>query len=565
MKTRKLNLLMALILAVSTLVLGSPAQASASLDKTQVVTTPGVTVSDAVTITADKFCLSVTGPAGVKFITVEDLYLSFEWGIDPVELWPQTDRYAVTAGKATVCFQAGNWSDQLDLTQISNFALRGKIGFATFPSATLALQLKGLGLRLDKSYGLSFWFDSQANQTRLEASLENFSKAGVIYKLTSVTVNSTKFSGFNTMLYAAPGWQTWMNLGSASGDISKNLANAKVALKFSKVKATKLASSVKLPKGLKAQTFSPAGWGVESKKTFPCLPVTNTTNKEIWVSAKLVFAVGKAKSSSKGFGINTVPAKKSACLTGVDSTGKPMAGDLRIGKSAKVTGTVKVVKAPKFVTKGIVKPTGFSIKGTPWVTYDAKTKRSTITFTTTGPQGFNAALRLDKVKVNKKSLATSVVAGPCECGGPGYDYTSRTFRIENIPGDYRANVTATILGTLTSLPLTVVQGTAQVSTDPWQASCTIYHPEYWTYKSGVTSVAFACNNQSANPATFNVSQLQLKATTAGFAEQTYTAIVDTVTIPGKTQWREFTVFLVSGDARANATLAFIGDASISVN
>lgn len=569
MRTREfrvMRVVSAVLFSLASLAFSPSAQAAATIDVSFLELAPGTTVSETFEVTPELFCMSVTGPSGVKKIGLENGQLTAEIGGTYPQFYLQPTFKTTVNRSAKFCFDVRDSEPEGDdFSQASNFIVRGKINFESYPSATLPLQLKAQGLQLEKTYGLMLYYDDSTNKTVLSGGFKNISKTGQVYKLTSVSVNGAKSIGFDSMLYLTPESQQWMALGSVTGDISKNLANANVVIKFAKVKTTTLTGKIKLPKGLLVQKFSPAGWSAFGKKTTPCLPVTNSTGKDIWVASKLAFSIGKSKSWSKGFSVDVVQAKKTACLSGLDSTALQFKGDVRLGKSAKVSGTVKVVKAPKFALKALVLPEGYKLQSTPTVSYDAKAKRSSIYFTVVGAQGVNSNLKLNNVKVNKYALKTDIVVGSCECGGPGYDSTSRSFLIDNIPGDLRSNVTVAIQGTLTALPATIVSGTYMVSTDPEQASCSIYHPEFWTFKGGITSVAFACYNTGASAVTFNVSQLQLKAVTAGNAEQTYTPIVDTITIPAKGVWKEYTTFLVAGDARAQASLEFIGVATLTVN
>ena len=161
------------------------------------------------------------------------------------------------------------------------------------------------------------------------------------------------------------------------------------------------------------------------------------------------------------------------------------------------------------------------------------------------PADFQGDLLGSNLTFNGKTGLSSV-AGPCQCGGPGIT-NIRILNLEPVSGDLRIGKQLSLKGTfVTSMP---VQLNNAIETDYTQG-CYAYFPQEWSYSASTnkTSVFLRCNNYGTTSKTLDISSYELTVT-IDEESVVYQPVVNSVTLPGKTEGKIVVFFLVTGDIR----------------
>jgi hypothetical protein len=105
-----------------------------------------------------------------------------------------------------------------------------------------------------------------------------------------------------------------------------------------------------------------------------------------------------------------------------------------------------------------------------------------------------------------------------------------------------------------------VQLNNSLETD-YAQGCYAYFPQEWTYSvtTNKTSVFLRCNNYGTTSKTLDISSLELTVT---IDEQSvvYKPIVNSVTLPAKTESKIVVFFLVTGDIRTGGATVDLANA-----
>jgi hypothetical protein len=457
-----------------------------------------------------------------------------------------------------ICTVDENWESIPELGNpllYGSVKLSGKSVTNTTFSKSFENQLKTHGLSLSADNPMSVYYNP-GNGSQFSVSVENKTKKVVAVKISKFKFEGMSLGSKSFTLIVAPGASDYMNFGSLTEDVSVGYEGADVSATISKVTMAKVTrSAIKVPSGLQLVTTSPADWyyyptSTDSMPTYSnasslCQKVKNISKKAIAVETKFTFSSkGRKTVAYSGSSVDTIPSGETYCLAGAYDNRSNPAGDWRVGSAVNINGSLKVVKASTLSKTGIVLPEGFSV-GNSWFSYNAATKKTTVGLVINAPADFQGDLLGSNLTFNGKTGLSSV-AGPCQCGGPGVT-NIRILNLEPVSGDLRIGKALSLKGTfVTSVP---VQLNNSIESDYTQG-CYAYFPQEWTYSASTnkTSVFLRCNNYGTTSKTLDVSSFELTVT-IDEESVVYQPIVNSVTLPAKTESKIVVFFLVTGDIR----------------
>lgn len=543
-----------------------PALANTSLDVSELNLqgTPGTVAPTEVTFNKSSACFAFTSPA--KNLEFNDVTMHFTFdGFDYVEyLYGLNDAPIHIDNTFTACMSTG-YIYPADLPLATGWALKGTLHQLTTVSANFAAYLAGKKLSLES---LDIFDDG--NTTYLDLSVWNRTSTPLAYSVKNLEFNGMTVVNPVVSIVVPAKTQSWIQLGSVAGAYRRDRVNVPLTLtltplKFSTVSPTKMT----LPKGISIVKDSAAMFdyvGYDVKTTTPCLSLKNSTGKEIAVMSTLIWKVG-TKTLTGNYGqLVTIAKNATSCVSGLDDNGVSFAGDMRTGQSLTVTGKVAIVTASTFDTKGL-KLNGYKVVKAPSIYYDAATKSSQIYVNVTSTTLDGDAV-LNSPKINGVQTDGSVISIPCECGGPGSDYRSRTLALTKVKGDLRVGKVLKLSGTFAnSTPLALSTQVVGLETEDYAARCFVFHAQESSYdsKTNLTKFKFLCFNNTATAKTFDLSALEALAEVDGSSPATYTSLASlkSLVIPAKTSQKWVTVFEMLGDWRTGAkSLTITGTGSV---
>ena len=545
------------------------AQAAAGVDSTQLDLhlTPGVTPPTTFrSLDTGETCFTFTGGA-TKSLYFQSVTLNYTVGGQPYS----EPLYATVQRSNSVfdlCFVPEVNTDFINATDVS---FSGTLHQASTLSSNFETYLAGKMLTLQDTY---IWFDG--TKSRFEVTVKNNTNKALAYKVTDFQIDSKPVQNAVQAIVVPGNSETWIQLGDVAGDYEKDATNLPVSINMTTASFSKLTTSkVKVQKGLTIQPNSSTSWNFPTYNplqpgesiTRPCLMVKNTSGKALAIKATLSWKVD-INSTVGNYG-EVMPLAKGAsvCVAGLDSNDRFLSGDVRLGKKATVSGSIVIVKESKIVTSGITLG-GYTLLQRPWVSYDAATKSTQIVIYVTHPS-FGGNALLSAPKVNGVQTDAAVVAGTCECGGPGIDYRSRTLVLSKVKGDLRVGKTLKITGLLqTSIPTTVSWTGNYPQSDDGEYGCTLYHPESSSTYNGSTNITdfkLQCYNNSTVAHSVDLSGLTAVAEEAGQTTRTYTPVAgaSNIQLPAKMQWSPVTIFQLLGEWRTGEkSLTISGDSIV---
>jgi hypothetical protein len=564
-------------IAVAALALGLPLPASAdqvipNMQSFDLTSTPELAF-DEMLLMEDQICfrITTTGPDDSQYKFKNLVFSGSRVGNGPSEVsfdLPVSTYYS-WENQFMICTVDENWEAIPELGNpllYGSVKLSGKSVTNTTFSKSFENQLKAHGLSLSAENPISVYFNP-GNGSQFSVSVENKTKKVVAVKISKFKFEGMSLGSKSFTLIVAPGASDYMNFGSLTEDVSVGYEGADVSATISKVTVAKVTrSAIKVPSGLQLVTTSPADWyyyptSTDSMPSYSnasnlCQKVKNISKKAISVESKFTFSSkGRKTVAYSGSSVDTIPAGETYCLAGAYDNRSNPAGDWRVGSAVNINGSLKVVKASTLSKTGIVLPEGFSV-GNSWFSYNAATKKTTVGLLINAPADFQGDLLGSNLTFNGKTGLSSV-AGPCQCGGPGMT-NIRILNLEPVSGDLRIGKTLTLKGTfVTSVP---VQLNNSIESDYTQG-CFAYFPQEWTYSASTnkTSVFLRCNNYGTAPKTLDVSSFELTVT---IDEQSvvYKPVVNSVTLPAKTESKILVFFMVTGDIRTGGATVDLASA-----
>jgi hypothetical protein len=553
-------------MAVAALSLGLPLPASAdqvipNMQSFDLTSTPELSF-DEMLLMEDQICfrITTTGPDDSQYKFKNLVFSGTRVGNGPSEVSfdiPMSTYYS-WENQFMICTVDENWESIPELGNpllYGSVKLSGKSVTNTTFSKSFENQLKTHGLSLSADNPMSVYYNP-GNGSQFSVSVENKTKKVVAVKISKFKFEGRSLGSKSFTLIVAPGASDYMNFGSLTEDVSVGYEGADVSATISKVTMAKVTrSTIKVPSGLQLVTTSPADWYYYptstdsmpsySNASYLCQKVKNITKKAISVETKFTFSSkGRKTVAYSGSSVETIPAGETYCLAGAYDNRSNPAGDWRVGSAVNINGSLKVVKASTLSKTGIVLPEGFSV-GNSWFSYNAATKKTTVGLVINAPADFQGDLLGSNLTFNGKTGLSSV-AGPCQCGGPGVT-NIRILNLEPVSGDLRIGKALSLKGTfVTSVP---VQLNNSIESDYTQG-CYAYFPQEWTYSvsTNKTSVFLRCNNFGTTSKTLDVSSFELTVT-IDEESVVYQPIVNSVTLPAKTESKIVVFFLVTGDIR----------------
>ena len=564
-------------MAVAALSLGLPLPASAdqvipNMQSFDLTSTPELSF-DEMLLMEDQICfrITTTGPDDSQYKFKNLVFSGTRVGNGPSEVsfdLPVSTYYS-WENQFMICTVDENWESIPELGNpllYGSVKLSGKSVTNTTFSKSFENQLKTHGLSLSAENPMSVYYNP-GNGSQFSVSVENKTKKVVAVKISKFKFEGMSLGSKSFTLIVAPGASDYMNFGSLTEDVSVGYEGADVSATISKVTMAKVTrSTIKVPSGLQLVTTSPADWYYYptstdsmpsySNASYLCQKVKNITKKAIAVETKFTFSSkGRKTVAYSGSSVETIPAGETYCLAGAYDNRSNPAGDWRVGSAVNINGSLKVVKASTLSKTGIVLPEGFSV-GNSWFSYNAATKKTTVGLVINAPADFQGDLLGSNLTFNGKTGLSSV-AGPCQCGGPGVT-NIRILNLEPVSGDLRIGKALSLKGTfVTSVP---VQLNNSLETD-YAQGCYAYFPQEWTYSvtTNKTSVFLRCNNYGTTSKTLDISSLELTVT---IDEQSvvYKPIVNSVTLPAKTESKIVVFFLVTGDIRTGGATVDLANA-----
>jgi hypothetical protein len=553
-------------MAVAALSLGLPLPASAdqvipNMQSFDLTSTPELSF-DEMLLMENQICfrITTTGPDDSQYKFKNLVFSGTRVGNGPSEVSfdiPMSTYYS-WENQFMICTVDENWESIPELGNpllYGSVKLSGKSVTNTTFSKSFENQLKTHGLSLSADNPMSVYYNP-GNGSQFSVSVENKTKKVVAVKISKFKFEGRSLGSKSFTLIVAPGASDYMNFGSLTEDVSVGYEGADVSATISKVTMAKVTrSTIKVPSGLQLVTTSPADWYYYptstdsmpsySNASYLCQKVKNITKKAISVETKFTFSSkGRKTVAYSGSSVETIPAGETYCLAGAYDNRSNPAGDWRVGSAVNINGSLKVVKASTLSKTGIVLPEGFSV-GNSWFSYNAATKKTTVGLVINAPADFQGDLLGSNLTFNGKNGLSSV-AGPCQCGGPGVT-NIRILNLEPVSGDLRIGKALSLKGTfVTSVP---VQLNNSIESDYTQG-CYAYFPQEWTYSvsTNKTSVFLRCNNFGTTSKTLDVSSFELTVT-IDEESVVYQPIVNSVTLPAKTESKIVVFFLVTGDIR----------------
>ncbi len=563
--------------AVAALSIGLPLPASAdqvipNMQSFDLTSTPELSF-DEMLLMEDQICfrITTTGPDDSQYKFKNLVFSGTRVGNGPSEVsfdLPISTYYS-WENQFMICTVDENWNSIPELGNpllYGSVKLSGKSVTNTTFSKSFENQLKANGLSLSTENPMSVYYNP-GNGSQFSVSVENKTKKVVAVKISKFKFEGMSLGSKSFTLIVAPGASDYMNFGSLTEDVSVGYEGADVSATISKVTMAKVTrSTIKVPSGLQLVTTSPADWYYypASSDSMPsyrnvsslCQKVKNISKKAISVETKFTFSSkGRKTVAYFGSSVDTIPAGETYCFAGSYDNRSNPAGDWRVGSAVNINGSLKVVKASTLSKTGIVLPEGFSV-GNSWFNYNASTKKTTVGLVINAPADFQGDLLGSNLTFNGKTGLSSV-AGPCQCGGPGMT-NIRILNLEPVSGDLRIGKQLSLKGTfVTSVP---VQLNNSLDTD-YEQGCYSYFPQEWTYSvtTNKTSVFLRCNNYGTTSKTLDISSLELTVT---IDEQSvvYKPIVNSVTLPAKTEIKIVVFFLVTGDIRTGGATVDLANA-----
>lgn len=567
--TKFKSALLAVTVLTSLLMAPFGAQATPSVDTSQLnmAGTPGVTAPTTYELKDDGQVCFVFSGGSAKTLYFQDAGLTYNIIGEPFS-YNESLYYTVQKDGTSfnLCLYPVVGTGFVNATGV---AFTGTLKQGTTISSNFETYLASKGLTLKDTY---FWFNG--TNTQFEMTVENTSTKALGYNVTDVLIDGKVTVNAPTAIVVPAKAESWIRLGEVAGDYEKNYANLSITMNLTVSPFSKLISTkVKLPKGLSVVSNSATSWDYPSYNrlqpgesiTRPCLLLKNTSGKAISVMSTLSWKSGSS-SSTGNFG-ELLPIAKNGiiCASGLDSNDKFLTGDLRLGQTVTVTGSVSIVAQSSVVTSGL-KLGGYRLTQKPWVSYDAATKSTQVVIYVTHSTLEGDAL-LKAPKINGVQTDAAVVAGRCECGGPGYDYRSRTLVLTKVKGDLRVGKTLKLTGTLqNSTPLTYSYTGSGLQSDDGNYGCTLYHPEIdskYDGKTNITDFKIQCYNSTSVAHSIDLSALTALAEEPGQPNRNYTAIsgLSNLSLPANMPWTATTVFQLLGEWRTGAkTLTISGNA-----
>ena len=343
------------------------------------------------------------------------------------------------------------------------------------------------------------------------------------------------------------------------------------------VPSTVRSTAVQLPSGITIAPFDPDSWDYQTvdantydptyaDKTAVCLQLQNSTKRAINLNLNWTWKVGATRKSSKGTQYVEVPARGTACVSGVgDPEALFITGDVRFGSIVTVTGTTDVVTATRVRITGVEKPDGYTVSSNAAkYSYDSKTNKTTVSLIVKDTGENNPSnLALYEARINGVAVASATVASnrPNATTGDGNWFLT----VGTVRGDVRAKSSITITGAIVeSEPTLVDASSVMIGGEDDRTQCQLLDATEWAYDAveDFTFVRYGCINSQRLAKVVDFSGLALSYSADGlsfdsFETETGTDAVSVAKGTSARSVRTVNVFKVTGDVRT-------GGAQISI-
>jgi len=336
-----------------------------------------------------------------------------------------------------------------------------------------------------------------------------------------------------------PGKDTTLGVAYSTKNFSVDHLDAPLNVKVAPLAPSLVKTkSLDLPAGITLGAVDPATWDYSDldpdqyypaidNKTTLCALLKNSTKKAIDLDLNFTWSIGKVSKAGKGTQYVEIPAKGSACISGVgDPSALLWSGDVRFGSTITVKGSADVVPATKVSLSGVRKPTGYTVKSVPAAyDYNPATKLTTVSLLVEDKADNNiSGLTMSKIQINGVAVKVPAVAvnAPDPTSGDGNWY----LKIGTVRGDVRAKSNIVISGTIDEVVVTTVDDNGVKSTDAdSRTQCTLQSPSEWTYDPATrtTLVGYVCTNYQAVGKTVDFSKLTLTYSIDGTPSGSITA------------------------------------------
>lgn len=525
-----------------------------------VTSTPGVSIAGPYNVTSTSYCLMFNDANQRDQLTLANI--SFVRNPGPSQTSVTVDNQQIDsdgAGHFWFCIATGVGDDQAAFGNPATATTIKFVAKSITPSTfNLAFKTSLKAYNLEFADNMIFFKDGKT--------YVGFTAQNLTDKAIALTVGAAKFATFD--LNVSPDkWiipassEGYVQLGTYDGDISESkFAAAVVATISSTLPTTFSKGKLTLAKGLKLGALSALDWTYFDDEapvgftnaTRPCVSVKNTSSAAITLKAKLTWLVGTRTLKPTGQQIITVAKGKTVCLTGNETNRPNVAGDMRWGKKASVSGSISSTKATVLNPSALTLPAGFTAVGTPILSYSSATKKTKLSIEVDGPVGFEDNLIATNLAVNSVYLAFNPVAG-VPSSEPA-TYTQRILYLGEFAGDLRSGKKIKVSGTVaasapSSLDLTDYTGVVGAT-----SGCYPDTQENWDATAAVTHVTFICYNVSGAAVSFDLSGLDVTFTPNGGSPTAATleSGLSSVAVPNGTLAKRVRIAGIMGDARTGA-------------
>jgi len=284
----------------------------------------------------------------------------------------------------------------------------------------------------------------------------------------------------------------------------------------------------------------------------------NSTKRSINLNLNWTWKVGAIRKSSKGTQYVEVPARGTACVSGVgDPEALLMTGDVRFGSIVTITGTTDVVPATRVRITGVETPDGYTVSSNAAkYSYDSKTNKTTVSLIVKDTGDNNPSnLALYEARINGVAVTSATVASnmPNATTGDGNWFLT----VGTVRGDVRAKSSITITGAIVEAEPTLVDASSvMIGGEDDRTQCRLQDATKWAYDAveDFTFVTYDCINSQRLAKVVDFSGLALSYSADGLIFDSYETETgtDAISVAKGTSARSVrsvNVFKVTGDVR----------------
>lgn len=381
----------------------------------------------------------------------------------------------------------------------------------------------------------------------LEATLQSNVGKPLYFAPSLLKFGNVKLKIANPVWFLPASQDVSMDLGYSSTNFALDQVNAHVTVSLTPTTPSRVrTTNLKLPSGVSVDSFSPTTWTYSAmnpqtyepaveNKTELCLPLKNSTKRNLTLSLEWTWKVDSKRYSEDGSHFVQLPAQDTSCVSGIEESDPFLvSGDVRFGSVVTTSGIAQTVKSTTVRLSGISKPDDLVLSANPatW-RYDPKSNRTQITIMASSDTPQSGDIVINRVKINGVTLAAPAVGVPVPSDTG--QIAKWEINLGSIRGDVRAESAVGVSGLLTVTNKTTVDSSqADLMSSGQYLGCFVRPATSWIFSAArnATTVTVGCFNTTAKNHNVDLTGLMMDVTLDGEIVESFFAdeSIDDITI-----------------------------------